>query len=116
MTDLNSPIATNSGWLLKVAAAINDNGQIVGWGVNPSGEIHAFLLTPLPSLDIACSGLNVILSWPTNATGFALVENSDLATTNWGAVMIAPIVTNGQNQVFLSTLPASSRFYRLQSP
>jgi probable HAF family extracellular repeat protein len=47
MTDLNSLIGTNSGWTLKSASSINDNGQIVGSGINPSGQTHAFLLTPL---------------------------------------------------------------------
>ena len=36
------------GWQLGVARAINNAGQIVGWGKSPSGKIHAFLLTPTP--------------------------------------------------------------------
>lgn len=115
LTDLGSLIAADSGWGEAKAAGIKDNGWITGYGQNPAGSKHAFLLTPLPSLDITSSGLNVLLSWPTNATGFALAENSDLATTNWGAVMTAPVVTNGQYQVVLPTLPGNSRFYRLQS-
>jgi probable HAF family extracellular repeat protein len=49
-TDLNSLIPSNSGWTLKEAWAINDLGQIVGWGGNPSlgGGNRAFLLTPVP--------------------------------------------------------------------
>jgi probable HAF family extracellular repeat protein len=47
MTDLNSLIA-QSGWTLSVANAINDNGWIIGQGTNPTGQIHAFLLTPIP--------------------------------------------------------------------
>jgi hypothetical protein len=46
MTDLNTMIPSNSGWVLTVANAINDEGQLIGYGVNPSLEIHAFLLTP----------------------------------------------------------------------
>ena len=46
MTDLNSLIS--SGWTLQQATAINDSGQIVGYGVNPSGNTDAFLLTPTP--------------------------------------------------------------------
>lgn len=44
--DLNSLIPSNSGWLLQSAGAINERGQIVGSGVSPSGNVHAFLLTP----------------------------------------------------------------------
>ena len=46
MTDLNSLIP--SGWILEVANAINDNGQIVGQGINSQGQSDAFLLTPVP--------------------------------------------------------------------
>jgi probable HAF family extracellular repeat protein len=48
MTDLNSLIPAGSGWTLTDANAINDNGQIVGYGTNPSGQTDAFLLTPTP--------------------------------------------------------------------
>ena len=32
----------------SAANAVNDSGQIVGYGTNPTGQTHAFLLTPLP--------------------------------------------------------------------
>ena len=48
MTDLNSLIAANSGWTLINAEGINNSGQIVGYGTNPSGQTDAFLLTPVP--------------------------------------------------------------------
>lgn len=38
-----------SGWTPSNAYDINDSGQIVGEGVSPSGETHAFLLTPVPT-------------------------------------------------------------------
>ncbi|MCW3050985.1 MAG: hypothetical protein JWN14_155 [Chthonomonadales bacterium] len=43
--DLNTLIPANSGWALQGAQAINDAGQIVGFGTI-NGAIHAFLLTP----------------------------------------------------------------------
>jgi probable HAF family extracellular repeat protein len=47
MLDLNNLIPANSGWLLQGAGAINDQGQIVGWGLlNGNGQTEAFLLTP----------------------------------------------------------------------
>lgn len=54
MTDLNSRIPPNSGWILHVAADVNEAGQIVGWGtrlgntVTPDTRVRAFLLTPMP--------------------------------------------------------------------
>ncbi|MGD0519249.1 MAG: PEP-CTERM sorting domain-containing protein [Thermoguttaceae bacterium] len=48
MIDLNTLIDPLSGWTLSDAQAINNAGQIVGWGFNGSGYGHAFLLTPVP--------------------------------------------------------------------
>lgn len=49
MLDLNSLLKdSGSGWTLEVANAINDKGQIVGYGLNPLGQTEAFLLTPVP--------------------------------------------------------------------
>jgi hypothetical protein len=44
--DLNALLdASGAGWVLKEATAINDSHQIVGYGIAPNGEHHAFLLT-----------------------------------------------------------------------
>jgi probable HAF family extracellular repeat protein len=45
MTDLNDLIDSSSGWILQFARAINDSGQIVGYG-NYNGATRAFLLNP----------------------------------------------------------------------
>jgi len=37
---------TPDGWLNAWAYGINDSGQIVGYGTNPSGQQDAFLLNP----------------------------------------------------------------------
>jgi probable HAF family extracellular repeat protein len=44
MRDLNTLIPPNSGWELREAWDINDNGHIVGRGSNEDGENRAFLL------------------------------------------------------------------------
>ena len=46
MQDLNSLIPAGTAWVLINANAINDAGQIVGYGTR-SGHNHAFLLTPV---------------------------------------------------------------------
>lgn len=43
---LKDLIPPDSGWTLVSATGINDRGQIVGYGFNPDGQTHAFLLTP----------------------------------------------------------------------
>ena len=57
MVDLN-PYVSGSGWTLTSATAINDLGHIVGWGTNPAGKTHAFLLTPEPS-SVALMGIGL---------------------------------------------------------
>jgi probable HAF family extracellular repeat protein len=48
MSHLNDLIVSQKpGWDLVEARAINDVGQIVGQGINPSGQSHAFLLNPI---------------------------------------------------------------------
>ena len=47
-TNLNEVIAPVSGWTLYEADAINDSGQIAGTMINASGQLHAYLLTPVP--------------------------------------------------------------------
>jgi probable HAF family extracellular repeat protein len=46
--DVNTLLPATSGWRLFDAGAINERGQIVGGGINPNGEFHAYLLTPAP--------------------------------------------------------------------
>jgi probable HAF family extracellular repeat protein len=48
--DLNTLIEPGLGWTLEQAWSINDNGWIVGYGINPNGDSRAFLLTPEPAM------------------------------------------------------------------
>ena len=71
----------------------------------------------VPSLGIAVSDNNVVLSWPTNASGFLLQENSSLAGTNWVTLTNAPVVnvSNSEYEVILSPASVIS-FFRLRGP
>lgn len=69
LRDLNTAgVVTNLpvGWVLQQADKINDSGQIVGYGTNGSGDLHAFLLTPTgvtpPSCPLASPNVNVSVS------------------------------------------------------
>jgi probable HAF family extracellular repeat protein len=46
MTDLNTLVPANSPLYLLWAAGINARGEIAGFGVNHSGDVHAFLAIP----------------------------------------------------------------------
>jgi photosystem II stability/assembly factor-like uncharacterized protein len=68
-----------------------------------------------PGLNIALSGTNILVSWPSYATGYVLQENPDLTTMNWTDISPTSTVTNGQTQVTISPTNSQS-FYRLRSP
>ena len=64
--DLNNLVnSSGMGWQLLDARGINDSGQIVGIGVNPAGQTHAFLLTPVN----AFSGSPVVTVTPVGTDG-----------------------------------------------
>jgi probable HAF family extracellular repeat protein len=44
--NLDDLLAPGAGWRLQEARAINDAGQIAGWGYNPESSGHAFRLSP----------------------------------------------------------------------
>lgn len=48
MQNLNNLIDPSLGWVLREATAINERGQIAGWG-ELNGQEHAFRLTPVGS-------------------------------------------------------------------
>jgi len=83
-------------------------------GSGGSGTIFSISLPVAPpQLTIIPAGGNVILTWPTNATGFTLQS-----TTNFGSSAIwmtnspAQVVINGQNTV-TNPISGTQQFYRL---
>jgi hypothetical protein len=77
-----------------------------GWGT-------VFNLFAQPHLTITPDGSNVLLTWPTNATGFVLQSTTGFnAPVFWNNVTPAPTVINGLNTI---TNGSSGQrvFYRL---
>ncbi|MCK4660180.1 MAG: matrixin family metalloprotease, partial [Phycisphaerae bacterium] len=56
MHDLNNFLVARQGWRLTAATDINENGQIVGWGLH-NDEERAFLLTPGRGPDCNANGI-----------------------------------------------------------
>lgn len=51
MIDVNDLLGSDAaGWTLLEANDINNNGWIVGSGINPDGQVHAFLLVSEPTM------------------------------------------------------------------
>src|SRR5262249_58040974 len=46
MLDLNDLLPSDSGWTLQGATAIDDHGDITGYGTNPQGNLSGFILVP----------------------------------------------------------------------
>jgi hypothetical protein len=73
--------------------------------------------TGLPELNIALSGVNVILSWPSPSTGFVL-QHTDSLNVLPAAWSDTPGLVNDNGFIKSLTLPhhLSKRFYRLRRP
>jgi uncharacterized repeat protein (TIGR03803 family) len=82
-----------------------------------SGNGTIFRISLSPQLLLKRSASNLILSWPTNFTGYTLQHSADLGSTGWTAynLQAPPVISNGQ---FLLTIPDTStnahQFFRLR--
>ena len=84
--DLNSLISDGSDLQLIVAGNINNNGEIAGIGVLPSGDQHAFLLVPCDSKHHGVEGCD-----------YSMVEASPAAS-------VQPVVPATHEQTLRKTL------------
>jgi len=67
-----------------------------------------------PKLLASSSPGNIVIAWPTNATGFTLLSAPNLAApVVWSPVGITPVVANGMNEV---TVPTTNKaaYFRLK--
>jgi len=76
------------------------------------GAIFRIVMPPLPPrLRLARNGNRLVLSWPTNAAGFALQTSPDL--TNWNNSTASPVIMGAQYAI-TNDISGSSQFYRLK--
>jgi hypothetical protein len=86
----------------------DDAGDVTGF------LVHVFDNAP-PLLNIVLSGNAVVLSWPTNSTGFTLQCATNLANTAvWSTNLPAPVVVNEENTV-TNAISGTEMFYRLSN-
>ena len=96
-------------------AGLYQGTAALGTNVLQPQETWNFFLAEVasrPQLAIVRSGGNVILTWPTNSSGFVLQSNANLSTATWGTVLPVPLVVNGQNTV-TNSISGARRSYRL---
>jgi hypothetical protein len=68
-----------------------------------------------PTLQMAGSDTNAVVTWPVYPAGFALESTADLATTAWTPNAAVPVITNNQNQVVVGA-GGGGQFFRLRRP
>jgi uncharacterized repeat protein (TIGR03803 family) len=86
-------------------------GTTYDGGSAGTGTIFKFPL--LPQLTITAFGSNIVLSWPTNSSGFTLQSTKNLSSSVlWSPVSQGPAVVNGQNTV-TNPSPGTQQFFRL---
>ncbi|HXR49220.1 MAG TPA: choice-of-anchor tandem repeat GloVer-containing protein [Candidatus Limnocylindrales bacterium] len=114
---------TNSDGAHPNAALLLSGNTLFGTaynGGNPGtnveyGTVFSFTFASIspPLLAINPSGTNVILTWPTNATGFTLESTTNLmAPAVWITNATAPAIVNTNNAV-TNGITGTQKFYRL---
>jgi len=93
------------------------DGNMATEGGESLGDGSVYSFSFLPKLAIRTSGMNIILTWPTNVSvmdtsGFALQSTTNLASPSWSAVSPSPIVVNGLETV-TNAISGTQMFYRL---
>jgi hypothetical protein len=102
-------------------ACWTDNGSIVSsnatfqFAVDLNHSLVANFIS-LPQLSIGADpGNTLVLTWPTNFTGFVLEKNTDLHSTNWVNASDPVTVVGTNNRVSVSPVSGSG-FFRLMHP
>jgi len=92
-------------------------GGISGMTIVSSAETYALAWEFSSTLlNVAPSGTNLALTWPIYPDGFVLASATNLTPpVVWSTNNPAPVVTNGQNRVLVSTTN-SCQFFHLQPP
>jgi probable HAF family extracellular repeat protein len=114
--DLNNLVDPTLGWRLIQAQAINDYGQIVGYGkINEAAQDHSFLLNPLAahSLTVLAAGNgSMTISVSNVLPAETVVLQSSTALTAWSAV--ATNIADGSTTSFTISIEHTSaaRFFR----
>jgi uncharacterized repeat protein (TIGR03803 family) len=100
-----------------IVAGNNLYGPAASGGGANKGTLFSIALGPInqPQLAIlpdVLTGTNVVLSWPTDATGFTLQSTTNLSSPVWTTNFPAPVVVNSQNTV-TNPISGTEQFFRL---
>ncbi|HXC99133.1 MAG TPA: choice-of-anchor tandem repeat GloVer-containing protein, partial [Verrucomicrobiae bacterium] len=107
----NAGLIFSGNALYGTATGGGNPDSFTGSGTVFSLAVGPALISP-PKLSILQAGTNVILTWPTNVTGFNLQSVTNAVSTNWSTVLPGPVVVGGQNTV-TNAISGTQKFYRL---
>ena len=86
-------------------------GTASGGGTNGAGTVFSIFIQP--QLTMIPSSPYVILTWPTNYSGFTLQSTTNFGSSAvWSTNFSPPVVIGGQN-VVINTMSGRQQFYRL---
>ena len=86
--------------------------NIVGSYWNSSGGLSGYLAVPtIPQLIITRPSSNLSISWPYPSTGWTLMQNQDLSTTNW--IPSAGVSNDGTNNFLVINASSGNLFFKL---
>lgn len=110
--------ANYTGQLLFIHITLTTNGNLTSSAV--VGTVTEFNLstttnTAGPTLTLRHSGTNVVLSWPTSATGYTLEATTSLSSPSWSTSLPSPVVVS-TNYVVTNGISTPRQFYRLINP
>jgi probable HAF family extracellular repeat protein len=110
IVDLNTLVAPGSGLQLTIALAINDRGEIAGYGALSNGDQHAFLLSPCGEGDQGCGDSAASTSAATQVSPATVTHRPATATP-------ANPALNGRPATMLDRLRSRwGQRYRLLGP
>ncbi len=116
LRDLNNYTRSDSHWVLEIAAAINNHGQIVGTG-RKDGRQAAFLLEPLPTTEpyLSTDGeFSVVLSGLIPNRAYIIERSSCL--TAWEEVDVLEATEATEHWDTGKSVNEERMFYRIRMP
>jgi uncharacterized repeat protein (TIGR03803 family) len=117
LTTLYSFTGGNNGGNAQVAMVQGSDGSFYGTtssgGAGGAGTVFRLTIVPQPQLTIIPSEPYVILTWPTNYSGFTLQSTTNLGSSAvWTTNSSPPVVIGGDN-VVINAASGKRQFYRL---
>ena len=97
------------GYVYAYAGNGATNATLIS-GIMGDGVQCLYYLQPIPLITV--SGANVIITWPTNESGFTLQSTASLSPASWSTNLPSPVVVNGQYAV-TDLVSGASKSYRL---